>query len=175
MPSVRLATGKQSGGHPPLAPHGSEEGVHVPRELVQERASLFPSDPRAALVLLNEARCRAIQGVFGVRRDQVNVMTFIAAMTLTEVVHTRAHRVRRGLRGPTRAEVIVGDWLLNALGQGIAGPASREIRFFPALIGTAAVGTFGARVLRRGAHDTKAASHRLRLSFSHLVGPQTAN
>ena len=177
MASLRRATGKQGGGQPPPAPHGSEEAVPVPRELVEElgRASLFPSDPRTALVLLNEARHRAVRGVFGVRRDQVNLMTLIAAATLAEVVHTQSRRVRRGLRGPTRADVILADGLLNALGRGIAGPSSREIPFVAALIGTAAVGTVAARVLQHSAHEMRAASLRLERSFRYLLSPQTAN
>jgi hypothetical protein len=135
---------------------------------------LFPSDPRAAYVLLNEARYRAIQGVFGVRRDQVNLMTLIAAMTLAEAIHAQGRRVRRGMRGPTRTDFVVGDGLLNALGQQIAGPSSHEIPFFAALIGTAAVGTVATRVVRHSAHDMKAAAHRFSLSVRYLLGPQIA-
>ena len=169
---ARLREVEQLVSSPEWQAPGDGEGLrpHVPRERVEELggARLFPSDPRAAFVLLNEARCRAIQGVFGVRRDQVNLMTLIAAMTLAEAVHSQTRRLRRGLRGPTRADVILADGLLNALGQQIAGPSSREIPFFAALVGTAAFGTVAARVLRRSAHDMKAMSHGIKLSFSYL-------
>jgi hypothetical protein len=68
-------------------------------------ARLFPSDPRAALLLVNEARCAAVQGVFGVRRDQVNLMTLIAALTLAEGVRQQAQR----LHGPTRGDMILAN------------------------------------------------------------------
>ena len=126
---------------------------------------LFPSDPRAVLVLLNEARYRAVGGVFGVRRDQVNLTTVIAAMMLAEAVHTQAQGLRRRMRGPTRADAILADGVLNGLGQQIAGPYSGEIPFFAALIGTAAVGAVATRVLRHTAHDMNAASHRMKRSF----------
>jgi hypothetical protein len=136
-------------------------------------AKLFPSDPRTAFVLLNEARCRAIEGVFGVRRDQVNFMTLIAALLLAEAVHTREQRLRRRMR-PTRTGLVLSDGILNALGQEIAGPSSREIPFVAVLIGTAAVGTIAGRVLRETAHDMKAASQRLKRSFGELLGPPTS-
>src|SRR5207302_863449 len=121
----------------------------------------------------NEARYRTIQGVFGVRRDQVNLMSLIAAMTLAEAVHTKTQRLRRGLRGPTRADVLLADACLNGLGLEIAGTSSREIPFFAALIGTAAVGTVAVRVLRHSAHDVKAASQTIKDSFRHFLNPRS--
>src|SRR5436305_11437371 len=109
----------------------ADEGGGVRTDASRERvealssATLFPSDPRVAFVLLNEARYRVIQGVLGVRRDQVNVMTLIATMILAEAVQTKTQVLRRGLRRPTRADLILGDGLLNVVGQQIAGPSSR--------------------------------------------------
>jgi hypothetical protein len=145
-----------------------------PREGAEERGGpqLFPSDPRAAFVLLNEARYLAIQGVFGVRRDQVNLMTVIAALTLAEAAHQRAERLRRGLRGPTRGDAVLADGLLNALGGEIVGPFARDTPFFGALIGAAAVGAVATRVLRQSSRDIKVASRRVKLSVKRLLGPQ---
>jgi hypothetical protein len=156
-------------------PGGGGSGrTHASRERVDDvgGARLFPSDPRVAFVLLNEARYRAMQGVFGVRKDQVNIMTLVATMMLAEAVRRQTQVLRRGLRGPTRADVILGDGLLNALGQQIAGPYSQEVPLFAALIGSAAVGTVATRVLRQAAHDMKAASRRIKLSVSYLI-PRT--
>jgi hypothetical protein len=148
-----------------------DEGPQVTRERVEELggARLFPSDPRTAFVLLNEARYRAIQGVFGVGRHQVNLMTAIAALMLAEAAHAKTVRLRSGLRGPTRADVLLADGLLNALGQGIAGPVARETPFFAAIIGTAAVGAVATRVVQGASRDIKAASHRIKLSFRNLL------
>ena len=166
---ARLHEVEQLVSSPEWQAPGDGEGLrpHVPRERVEELggATLFPSDPRAAFVLLNEARYRAVGGVFGVRRDQVNLTTVIAAMMLAEAVHTQAQGLRRRMRGPTRADAILADGVLNGLGQQIAGPYSGEIPFFAALIGTAAVGAVATRVLRHTAHDMNAASHRMKRSF----------
>src|SRR3954453_21216238 len=126
---ARLREVEQLVSSPEWQAPGDGDGLrpHVPRERVDELggARLFPSDPRTAFVLLNEARYRAIQGVFGVRSDQVNHMTAIAALMLAGAAHAKTERLRSGLRGPTRADVLLADGLLNALGQGIAGPVAR--------------------------------------------------
>jgi hypothetical protein len=115
-------------------------------------ARLFPSDPRAALLLVNEARYVAVQGAFGVRRDQVNLMTLITAVTIAEGVRQQARR----LHGPTRGDLILADGALNALGAQVAGPFAREIPFFAALIGAAAAATVATSVLRYSAHYVRA-------------------
>lgn len=121
----------------------------------------LPSDARAKLVLLNEVRYRAVAGVFGVRRDQVNLMTGIATLMLAQAASSKARQLPRARRGHRRGDVILADGLLNALGQEVAGRFSREMPFFAAIIGTAAVGAIGARVLRESRRDLKAASHRV--------------
>jgi hypothetical protein len=146
------------------------EGAGLPPQAA--RAELFPSDPRAAFVLLNEARYLAIQGAFGVRRDQVNLMTLLAAMMVGGAVHTKAQRVRRRLRGTTRTDVILADGVMNALGRQIAGPSAGQIPFIAPLVGTAFVGSVTWRVVRRSAQGTKAASHAVAESVRDLLRPQ---
>jgi hypothetical protein len=128
----------------------------------------LPSDPRATLVLLNEARRRAIGTVFGVRNDQVNLMTVMAALTLAASVHQTTQHVTRQMRRRRRADVILADGFLNALGQEIAGPFARETPFFAAIIGTATVGAVASRALRESSREMKAASYRLGAWLSDL-------
>ena len=154
------------------SPHdGEPPQSRVARERAGDRGegSLFPSDPRAAFVLLNEARCRAIEGLFGVRRDQVNLMTVIAAMMLGEAVHRKTRPLRRALR-PTRADVLYADGILNALGREIAGPVASETPFFAALVGGAAAAAVGTRAVRQSSGGLAAASRRLKRSFKDLLG-----
>ena len=133
-------------------------GVGAERGAALGSAPLFPSDPRAALLLVNEARYVAVQGAFGVRRDQVNLMTLVTALTLAEGVRQQVRRLHR----PTRGDVILADGALNALGAQVAGPYAREIPFFAALLGAAAAGTVATRVLRYTAPDVRAASIRVK-------------
>lgn len=135
-------------------------------------AGLLPSDPRTALVLLNEARYYAIQGTFGVRRDQVNVMSLVAAIMLAEAVGAKALRVRRLVRGTTRSDLILADGVMNALGQAIAGPSAGQIPFLAPLVGTAAAAAVGAQALRWSSREMKAASEGLKRSF-RLFAPLT--
>jgi hypothetical protein len=120
------------------------------------------------LVLLNEARRGTIETVFGVRRDQVNLMTAVVAFTVAASVHQTTQRVRRQVRRSGRADVMLADGLLNALGQEIAGPFARETPFFAAIIGTATVGAVASRALRESSREMKAASYRLGAWLSDL-------
>lgn len=142
----------------------------TPREIGAAR--LFPSDPKAAILLLNEARYLAVQRAFGVRRDHVNLMTAIAALTIAEAAYAKTARLRRGLRAPTRGDVMLADGVLNALGQEIAGPFAGEKPFFAGLIGAAAVGALATRAVRHTSRDIKAASHRVTLSARNLLASQ---
>jgi hypothetical protein len=143
---------------------------HVPRAGAEEPSggALFPSDPRAVFVLLNEGRYLAIQGLFGVSRNQVNVMTVIAALMLAEAAHAKTERLRGRLGGATRSDVLLADGLLNALGQGIAGPFAREIPFVAPLIGVAVAGVVARRVVQNSSRNIKAASARITVSLRHL-------
>ncbi len=132
-------------------------------------ARLLASDIRVAHLLVNDARYHAIQAVFGVRRDQVNLVTLIAAMALAESVQKKIEQ----LRTPTRSDAILGIGFVDALGTCIAGPASGTTPLFGLLVGTVLVGSVGVRALRRSAHGIKASSREVRLSFSRRYGQLT--
>ena len=51
-------------------------------------------DLRGGLLLLNEARCRTVERVFGVRRDQVNLTTVIALLLVAESIQRRTERLK---------------------------------------------------------------------------------
>jgi hypothetical protein len=147
--------------------------IEVPHVGEVTGTRLLASDIRLANLLVNDARYRAIQAVFGVRRDQVNLVTLIAAMALADSVHKKTEQLLLGLRSPTRSDAILGVGRVNALGNGIAGPASRKTPLFGMLVGSVLVGSVGAPALGGAAHGIKAAAHEIRLSFNGRYGQPT--
>ena len=69
--------------------------------------------------MFNEARYLAFERVFGVRRDQVNVMTLIATLVLAGALEKKAEHLLAVL-SPTRSDAMFGVGALNALGSGPA-------------------------------------------------------
>jgi hypothetical protein len=159
----------------PVPERGAGVGQRIEVEPVEEFSSarLFASDIRAAFLLFNETRCRAIERVFGVRKDQVNLMTLIAALMLAQAAHRKTEQLRGGLPSPTRGDTALGVGLLNALGNQIAGPASQKTPLLGALLGGIAVGGVSARRLRRSANSMRAVPHTIRVSYAHRYGHQT--
>ena len=131
-------------------------------------ARLLASDIRITSLLVNDARYRTVQALFGVRRDQVNLVTLIAAMALAEAAHKKTEQLLAA--GPTRSNAILGLGLVSALGNGIAGPTSPQTPLFGLLVGSALLGGVGVRALRRSAHGVKACAHHIRLSFRGRYG-----
>lgn len=136
-------------------------------------AMLFASDVRTTLLLVNEARYRTIEGVFGVRRDQVNLMTLIATMVLAEAAEQKTRRLRGVLHGPSRSDARLGVGLLSALADGIVGPASEATPLAGLLVASAVVGGIWVRAVRRSAHGMRTSAHNVRLSFGGRYGHRT--
>jgi hypothetical protein len=64
-------------------------------------------DLRGGLMLLNEARCRTVERVFGVQRDHVN-MTTVIALLVAEALRQRSERYK-----PSRRSNL-SDWAIGA-------------------------------------------------------------
>lgn len=133
-------------------------------------ARLLVSDVRTALLLLDEARYRAVRRLFGVSRDQSWAVTVIGLALLASVAHDKAEQMLRGPGGPTRAEVMLGAAGLRELLVGIPGPASRDTPLVATLLAIAVVGAVVRPGLSRAAHGIRTATHRARHSFNHRYG-----
>lgn len=130
-------------------------------------------DTRAALMLLNEARYRTIEGVFGVPRDQVNLTTVILALVLADSIHTRTQKLKPPRR-PTVADAAIGVGALRESIYGVAGPASRDTPLVGSLIALAILGGLVRPPVVRSIHGMKTSSRRMHTMFlgryGHLVG-----
>ncbi len=130
-------------------------------------------DLRGALLLLNEARCRTVERVFGVRRDQVNLTTVIALLVVAEQVHRRTERLKPSRRANV-ADYAIGVGAIRESILGIAGPASRDTPLVGTLIVLATLGGLLRPPVIRSIHGVKTSSRRAHTMFlgryGHLVG-----
>lgn len=124
-----------------------------------ERA--FLSDARLAMTVLNELRYPLLRRMFGVSREQSNLLTFVLALGAARTTFDVARRIVRHpwpLDGPDTGIAVC---LVREGGFGIAGPKAREIKWFGALIAVAGVGGLTLPGLRRALHGLHIAEQRV--------------
>jgi hypothetical protein len=118
-------------------------------------ARLFFGDAGIALVLLNNARHRLVARVFGVSRDDSNLVTVVAIGSAAVAIHGTVSRVRRIRLFPSVSDGAIGAAVLRETALGIGGAPSRTVPFFGALVTFALVGTSLRPVLRGVVRTTR--------------------
>lgn len=128
-----------------------------------ERA--FLSDARVVLALLNWARYPVVSRIFGVSRAQVNLLTFVLALSATTATYDAARRItRQFIRHPwplSGVDTAIAGSFVREAGFAIAGPRAREVKFFWGLVAVAAVGRLAAPGMRRELHRIHVAEQRV--------------
>jgi hypothetical protein len=130
---------------------------------------LLFGDLELVIRLGNEARCRAVERLFGVQRDQVNIVTLIALGLAAQGAHNGLKRIAApGV--PARGDALLAADVAREVLLDIAGPAARQAPYFAGLLAFALV-AHGARPMvhevLRGARD---ASRHARAAFTHRYG-----
>ena len=125
-------------------------------------SQLFLIDSRLALVVLNHLRYRALNRVFGVSRDQANVLTVVLLLGAADGAYETARRIGGTRVRESGTNAAVGALALREAALGVAGPSAREVPAFGALVGFAVLGGLVAPGLRRTAHRMRAAEGRVR-------------
>jgi len=133
-------------------------------------AKLLVSDVRVALLLVDEARQRVVERLFGVSREQSWQVTLIALVLLASTAHDKSDQLLKGLGGPTRSDVVLGAAGLRELLTWISGQSSRDTPLVGTLVMVAIVGALVRPGVSRAAHGIRTSSHRARLSFKHRYG-----
>lgn len=103
-------------------------------------ATLLLTDMRVALLLIDEARHRAVERLFGVSREQSWQVTLIALVLLASAAHDKSDRVLKGPGGPTRSDVMLGAAGVREVLTWIPGPSSRNTPLVGTLVMVALVG-----------------------------------
>ncbi len=151
----------------PLSVDAGDAGVAHGEEISGTR--LLRTDIRMACMLLNEARHRTIQGVFGVSRDQSNLVTLIALGVLAQGTHHHAVRVLKA-PGPRPADAVLGTAVLKELVHGIAGPDSKDTPLIGTLVAIAVLGRLSRPVFEDSFRAIRASARRTRAIFGQRYG-----
>ena len=124
---------------------------------------LFLADSRLALGALNYCRHQGLKRVFGVQREQANLLTFVVLVSAGPPMVAGLWRaVRAPLALATGANAGVGAFAVREATRGIAGPGASEVPHVEALLALAAVGGLAIPQLRRALRGVRAAEHRVR-------------
>jgi hypothetical protein len=118
-------------------------------------ARLFFGDAAIVFMLLNDVRHRTVTRVFGVSRDDSNLVTVLAIGSAAVAVHGTAARVRAMRPHPSRSDGLIGASVLREVALGIAGEPSRAVPAAGALIGLALVGKSSRPMVRRTLRTTR--------------------
>lgn len=132
-------------------------------------ARLFFGDAAIVFMLLNDVRHRTVTRVFGVSRDDSNLVTVLAIGSAAVAVQGTAARVRAIRRYPSGSDSLIGAALVREAALGIAGEPSRAVPAAGALLALALAGTSSRpmmrgvlRTTRRSVRDVVTAPQRLR-------------
>lgn len=117
-------------------------------------ARLFFDDAAIVFLLLNDLRHRTVARVFGVSRDDSNLVTVLAIGSAAVAVHGTAARVRAIRRYPSGSDSMIGAAVLREAALGIAGEPSRAVPAAGALVAFA-LGRSSRPVLRGALRTTR--------------------
>src|SRR5690349_5526368 len=107
-----------------------------PATISAERAFLY--DVRLVLAVLNQARYPLFRRVFGVSRDQVNLLTFVLALSVAGATLDALDHFIHHPWPLDGADTAIAAYVVREAGFGIAGPEVRKAHLFGALIAAAA-------------------------------------
>jgi hypothetical protein len=122
---------------------------------------VFVGDARVAAAVLNQGRHLALTRVFGVPREQANLLTFVLALGAASGASATARRVVRKPLALSRSDAGMGGILIREGVFGIAGPAARKVPLAGTLLTVAMLGAL-LPGLRRTVHGIQAAELRVR-------------
>jgi hypothetical protein len=124
---------------------------------------LFLADSRLALGALNYGRHQALNRVFGVQREQANLVTFVLLLSAGPPAVAGLWRaVRAPLAMATGMNAAVGAFALREATRDVAGPGASEVPHVEALLALAVAGGLAIPQLRRALRAVREAEHRVR-------------
>jgi hypothetical protein len=123
---------------------------------------LFLTDSRLALAMVNHLRYKALNRVFGVSRDQANVLTVVLLLSAADGAYEAARRISGMRLRASGTDAALGAFALRDAALGVAGPSAREVPGFGTLVAFAMLGGVAVPGLRRTAQRMRVAERRLR-------------
>jgi hypothetical protein len=141
--------------------------THAEHEI--EGASLLLADLRTVFLLCNEARHRTLERLFGLPRDQANLVTVIGAGLLAHAAHEKLGRLLKP-RVPSVGEIAFSTAASRELLLGAKSAATPDVPVFGALIAFVVVGRVGLPAVIKSARGTRAAIHGTRMAVKRRYG-----
>jgi hypothetical protein len=126
-------------------------------------ADLLLADSRLAFSVLNEVRYRALGRVFGVSREQANLLTGVLLLMgghEAVVVTGKVVRWRPPISG---SDVVMGGFTAREAAVGMAGPSASAVSPFATLVAIALAGGLAVPTIRRAARTLRVTEHRVRM------------
>jgi hypothetical protein len=120
------------------------------------------ADSRLAFLLGNEVKHLCMHRVFGVSRENENLVAAIVVLSAAGATYAGARLV---LRAPMRAigsEGVAGAFVVREAGIALAGPTVGTAPMFASLTAFALVAGIAVPTLRRAAHAARLAEQRVR-------------
>jgi hypothetical protein len=123
------------------------------------------SDPRIAYILLKEARCRTLERVFGVPRDQQFLLTLVLLGMAGRTVAIRSQRALNLVPGrPSRNGLLIGSSMLDEAAHMLAGDATPDTP----LVGSMVAFALLAALIRPSVRDVRAAARSARAELARI-------
>jgi len=132
------------------------------------KSELFLTDARLVLGVLNHVRYQALNRVFGVSREQANVVTAILLLGAADGAYEATRRIVGFRPHVSRTDAALGAIAVRDASLGLAGPSVRAVPGFGTLVAFAIAGGFVAPALRRTGHKVRAAEQRLRAAEERI-------
>ncbi len=133
-------------------------------------ARLLVTDVWLGGMLLNEARHRLLERLFGVPRDQANIVSLVAVLLLAERAQ---HKLRRLLSAPGTVDpsyALLAAASVREVLSGIAGPPARATPAAGTLLTVAVVGGISRAVAVRTINGLRTTAHELTAGFHRRYG-----
>jgi hypothetical protein len=124
---------------------------------------LFLADSRLAFGVLNHVRVRALQRMFGISREQANLLTLVLLLAGTETALTTAGRVVKAPLRISRTDAAIGGFAMRQAAMRASGPGAAEISPFGTLMTIAVLGGLAMPTLRRSMRRVREIENRVRL------------
>ena len=123
---------------------------------------LFLNDSRLALTVLNQVRYLALNRIFGVPREQANLLTFVIALGAADAAYQTGRRIVRAPFPFSGTDATLVGLVAREAAYGVAGPAARAVPFAGGLLTFALLAGVALPGARRALHRLRDAEHRMR-------------
>jgi hypothetical protein len=137
-------------------------------------ARLLLTDTRIGLALLNEARYRTMEQVFGLSKEQVNMATVVGALGVAAAMQARWRRFMEGPPLPPVPDMALGITTFRESVYAVVGPSAADIPLLGTLIAIGVIGSVTRPVVVRGLRGIRVSSQRVsqraHAGFNHRYG-----